>query len=650
MSTINYKDIKENISDFLEKLKQQLSQFTDNNSLIVSILIDLIENETITDIYEKIPDDIEKVLTAGDFFESEKIVKNILITYGIDKEVVDQLSIDDLQKILKLLPLFIKSPSTPVLYKSILDIFHSDIYAAELLLVYDKTGNNVYLVPDWINEPPDSIKEKYKTIDYNIAYNKIPELLISRETWIEQFQNNKAISPIRTNIIFFTAENSNKINIINEIIAQIVYNYLKNSTFTFILNDKKYVINFEDSIKLYYYIVALFFNLEYLTINQPASITLTYSSENTAFTYNDIETLINYQKNVKDKKSFTEYYNYIKQHYHTITKSQPTQYTFDELQSDLYSKYSDLIQQLNSIYNSSSNKKTDLIRILTQYKHQLAYNYRNIEYFSIFLDTYIYTYISQISDAPEFTLLYYYKPYHVLIFDLLSDYLSIVINDKLDALFIDDSKFNFLFQFLYVDFFYFRDIVTVVSQIYQSERYNINDVSQYSLDIIIKEYINIIDKLFMTFYQQHIDFQYFRDLLSNIINIPKSDRITINDILAAIYVYLKNIDNLKIDSKYILTIFNQQVDYQYFRDFIGKIYLNISKFDRNTINDILSKITLLSTYKESIQPADKYTNYIYTQNVDNQIITRYYANTNNRSKYSSRLPFYDIVFVDVISE
>jgi len=77
-------------NEYFQQIKELLSNFESNDNLVVSIVLDIINNELIYDVYDKIPEDVRKVLETRDFTQSPDIAKNFLISLGIDENIVSK--------------------------------------------------------------------------------------------------------------------------------------------------------------------------------------------------------------------------------------------------------------------------------------------------------------------------------------------------------------------------------------------------------------------------------------------------------------------------------------------------------------------------------------------------------------------------------
>jgi len=432
MATID----KDKINELINQIQTNLNNFNNNDILITSIILDIIKNHLLKDLYEDIPKELDEILSFHDFTSSIDLSKKILLTYGIPEHLINKLSIVDIQKILKSLQLFLSDQSTIKFIKDIVDLFDEDIYIAELNLVYNKDLDDVYLVPEWIIKPPASLESKYSIISYDTAYNSIPELLITKNEWLTQFRNNNAVSPQKTNILLIVSNNQQTISLMNEIISQIIFNYLK-SRKVILYYDKTFEVQFEDIIRIYYYIVALFKNISKLTINQPSIVEVQYSAENNTISFSEIETVISKYNKIKDKSTYDKFKQYIKQKFTQLTHPQPTEYDFIDLQSYLYAKYPALIQYLNSVYNNSTNKEYDLYSLIIKTKKSISINFYNVPYIDIFIKNYLFAEQIPIEERISYQFINYYKPVNILILSEIVDYILLTINDKLTNLYIE---------------------------------------------------------------------------------------------------------------------------------------------------------------------------------------------------------------------
>jgi len=507
---------------FFQQLKEQLSKFSESNALTVSILADLIKNNLIEDLYNNIPDEIKSIYDTRNFTSSYSATKKILSSIGIPENILDTLSATDLYKLIQSMSLFINNQSSYEFFNKILNMFEEEIYIAELFLAYDKNNDKVYLTPKWINNPPPDIEKTYKVIDYAIAYEKIPELLITEDEWLNQIHKNNIVLPIRTNILLVVSNITYNISYLNNVISAILFNYLKTSSLFLYLQGSVFSIQFEDIIKLYYYIIALYNNLEYLTYNQPVNVTITISSNNTTLSsIDEIDQIVSKYDNVKNKSTFQELVNYITANFRPINISQPVKYTFSDLESELYAKYPDLIKYLNSLYNNSNDKKITLYQLLLDIKKSLYQSYPNVRYMTIFINTYLSNTFQPTNpgeDLNTLKIIQFYKPVDVLILDVFLKETILQIKDKFNSLYTDD-KFKILCNLeSIVSIYNLLDNIANIINTRLNYRYSYFDISYINVQEISSEQFELDD--FMT--------SYIISIITSILDINDKNVINVN--------------------------------------------------------------------------------------------------------------------------
>jgi len=572
---------------FFQQLKEQLSKFSESDSLTVSILIDLIKNNLTEDLHDKIPEELKSIYESRDFTSSYDATKKILASIGVPEDLLETLSISDLYKLIQSLSIFINDQSSYEFFYKILNLFDEEIYAAELFLAYDKENDDIYLTPKWINIPPQEIQDTYKTIDYDDAYNSIPELLITKDEWLNQIHNNNITLPIRTNILLVVSHTSYNISYLNNIISTILFNYLKTSSLSLYLQGSIFNIQFADIIKIYYYIIALFNNITYLTYNQPQDVTLTISSNNTSLSsLDDIDTIINKHDNVKDKSTYQELNNYIKSNFQTLKLLQPTEYAFSDLETEIYSKYPNLVKYLNSLYNNSADKLLTLHQLILDIKKSIYQNYPSVKYISIFVNTFLSNTFQFSSAAENFNtikFMQFYKPIDVLLLDIYLKETILLINDKFNTLYIDD-KYKLSYQFSNaVDIYNILDYVVNTINPILNTRFSIFDISQHSIQSTQQEDIRPADKLF--FFNNLKDITIYNILDKKYLNTTHTDkyRYVINDILTSSIINYIN-EKLKIKDPILLFISAVYVSISTIRN-MKHVNINYIYKDRYIISD-----------------------------------------------------------------
>jgi len=600
-----------------------------NDALIASVIISLIENNLIDDLYKNIPKDLVSILDKSSFLESIDYFKNKLIEVGIPENIVEKLSYTDYIKLLKVFSIFIKDVSSVKFIKDLVNIFGDNISIAELYIDYNKEEDDLYFIPKWIVVSGSNSSLPYK-ISYEKIYDKARTFLVPKSALLNEIKNSNIVLPIKTNLLYIDESISYSFDIVNNILIQYFLKYYGNTPVEFTVGNSKFSVYIKDVASLFEYINLLYYSKKYniptdtlvLQTSNRALFNNLYSPETVNNTLSELFKFLDLYNNAQSKKDIEEIKSKIKKLINLDEKHiEPAKYTFQDLQSYLYGKYSNLIYTINSYLSNYTNldelseKYVSLINSLLQGVNLTAYTNPTPEYIyllTVFKQSVFYLPHSEsiLSQSKSVLFIKHFLPiFSELIINKVID-TTLKITGKLFALYIDD-KINFVFEKVLKDLINIEDKYILKLLLNYKDNISIDDSFDLSSITLFKDKIDIKDKLLFLFSYVFVTFVNIYEKVKLYIDVEKLDKVNIFDIIgfeflkyfeSALFIEdktsynqisrafsfytINTIKNFLINQKYISTI-----------NIFDIFFIIIQTFTKYLINDYIS--SLISTTQKS---------------------------------------------------
>ena len=410
-----------------------ISKSSNTDKKLASIILSLITNNLVDDLYKNIPKELISLLETNNIENNIDYVKTYLISNGIPSELVNSLTVLDILKIFKNLSLFIKQSSSVSFFQNIINVFDIKSTAiGELYIQHD--GNEPYFVPEWIAKSSDIEIDDNLKIPYEEVYNSVPEYIIEASEINQLALQNSILFPLRTNIIYIYTDNKLEINILSSILVSVFVNKYKEKLITYITpHYNNYNVTLYDLILLFYYLIAkktgakTVFKIPQIPVSQIDKDNLELIS-NLLLSYENISTL----------KSREDLYNELQYFYSTIKHQYFMDTTIDDLKNTLHANYPQLLLEIESNISESGPIVINeyILSIIQTLELDSMYTdddlYRN--HIPIVIQLLFYSYID--NDTLD-NIVNTYKPFHALVYNTTNELMTYLIKDPLNTIYMD---------------------------------------------------------------------------------------------------------------------------------------------------------------------------------------------------------------------
>lgn len=403
---MEFNNIKEYYTDFI---KQYLPY---KNSNTYNKFIDFFSNVYLNKLYCDVPYTLKELYEQNTI--PSEVYNNILYAIGLNKDIIEQLSLKDKALFLYNLSDFERYKGTVKLFKKIADTFNDKLNIYEFYVGEDDVG-------DWILKPKliyqgSTIQDQIKIpFYYNDVYYSIPSLLIPIDNLVHMKLESTTAFPLKTNMLLleydFTCDADILINII---ISSILRDY-GTLNVSLYMKDNIYQLKLLDVYYLWFYIISKTFNIKrsYNMMSVPR-----FSYRN-AYHITELDKICYEYNSIKTTNDIQKFYEkYIAKKTGAIHSKEENKTTMSEVMKnisiDLYeyletrlfymTEKPQLLYEanrvLNEIYGSLMILEDDSTDI----------NFSN--YFKEFLKNLpIITYVPE--NTTSYSLFYNLKPYHV---------------------------------------------------------------------------------------------------------------------------------------------------------------------------------------------------------------------------------------------
>ena len=470
--------------------------------------------------------------------------------------------------------------------------------------VGEKTELLNFSIDRWVFIP--SLIYKYrdnKTIDelfpYIDIYNKTYHYFVNIEELELQRKQENIILPLKSNLIFIDYNRYKEANTLNNLFSTIFLKEYNDSRLTIFFKDGDYSITLGRLYKLWYYILAKFYNYDF--IDTDIRNFVLFDKHDFMFDYdiNDISNIKNEYNNIKTGHDFSQfYYKYISskllqdEHIENsislediefIIRNEVGKELIDYINERVNNSHSEIKQYeynfiLDEIYNSV------ITWVALSEDNNITDNY---EYFLNNMTRISYS----IEMSPSYNLINFLKPYHTEIISELSEYIK--INGK-ENIINTEILFKLFIHMTQASFYNLSEYILQYMQKIDYEYLNINTSCLFELNHISNQFTNKINDYI------NIKLKY---MSSNENNISVSTIKSVNDIELVIKSIIPLISNFSLN---INAPIKNQIELLHS---IEKLLTSILELNID-INTIYQNYNLFSILKDFISLTSEYCNTI----------------------------------------
>lgn len=342
-----------------------------------------------------------------------------------------------------------------------------------------------------------------KLFPYQDIYNSTYHYFVNIEELESARLENNIILPIKSNLVFIDYNQYKEINVFHNLLFTIFLKEYNDSRLTIFFRDGDYSITLGRLYKLWYYILAKFYNYNFVEIDINNFVLFDKDYFEFDYTISDIQYLLDEYDSITTANQFSNfYYNYIESKL-KIPNAQSRKMHISDFEYFIKNEVGvELIEYINNRINTADSeiKKYEYNFILDEILNSVITwvtltDDENISNYYIYFTNNLTKISYSIDMSPSYNLINFLKPYHTEIISELSEYIKSdgsgnIVNTEI----LFDTYLKLTQASVYTISEYVLNTITAskLESITVNNAFISNLTYEYNLNDIIPQYINIL--------------------------------------------------------------------------------------------------------------------------------------------------------------
>lgn len=442
----------ENLVQYFEDIIEQYAPY--KNKTDYQVFISFLKDNFYKYLYEDVPSDFKTLYEDNYILPS--VYNNLLVSFGVHQEVIEQMSLDEKFIFINALSDFYRIKGSIEFFKRVGQSFYDLFNVYELFIDYDidpNDGEKKWLLKPYLVYKDSNVTDEPKSLPYIDVFNTVPSLLISPQRLTELNENNQLILPIKSNLVLLDYTIIQYADALNKLIVCTFLKEYGEYVVELYFQDRIFSMKLKDVFYVWYYLMTRYFGTSWLS--NKSTFFVHYRTSANPYTLEDIDRFV---QEYQQLETVDEIYDFYRDKISSVlgTAGQYPSMTEENMFTSISTTNLEFANYINERILTSTDRHRE-IRFITDEIYNSLILYERKQQFDPMFQKYYRTFLESLpnlivdpKNTTSYVILYNFKPYHV---ELVSEYRQyIVSDDKFNRTTPNDSNYSFVSKLLHNDF------------------------------------------------------------------------------------------------------------------------------------------------------------------------------------------------------